>query len=760
MAKRIFSIILCLFVAFSISANTNANISGHTIEKKTKEHLSYITVALKGTTIGTASDAGGHFVLKNLPLGEHIIVVSGIGYKPNEQKINLQKGGTVELNFEMEEDAVMLDNVVVSANRSETSRRETSNIVNILSPKIFETTNSVCLAQGLNYQPGLRVESNCQNCGFQQVRINGLEGPYTQILIDSRPIFSALAGVYGIEQIPANMIDRVEVVRGGGSALFGSNAIAGTINIITKEPLNNLASLTNTTTWIGGTSPDVNTSINAALVSGDNKAGISLYGSSRQRTAYDADGDGFSELGVIKASSVGFRSYYKTGKQSKLTVEYHNLGEFRRGGNNLHLPAHESDITEQTEHNINSGGAKFDLFSSDYKHRFNVFSSAQSTDRKSYYGAGKDPNAYGTTSDLAFVAGSQYVLAMEKLLFMPADLTSGLEFSYNELVDIMLGYNRTIDQTVYTRSAFLQNEWKNKQLSILMGVRYDKHNLIEKPIFSPRLNFRYNPSEHVNLRASYASGFRAPQAFDEDLHVTAVGGGVSLIRIDPNLQTERSNTFSASADLYEKFGNVQTNLVVEAFYTNLDNVFLLEEVGHDADGNLILERRNGSGAVVKGVNLEAKIAATEKFQVQMGATMQKSLYKEPQMWSSSPDLLPQRTMFRSPDQYGYLTLNYNPVKKLTASVSGTYTGSMLVQHFAGYIEEDTEVRTPRFYDLNFRLAYDFVLGENTKLQLNGGVQNMLNSYQKDFDKGEFRDAGYMYGPSLPRSVFAGLKLNL
>jgi outer membrane receptor for ferrienterochelin and colicins len=760
MTKKIVSFLVCLFFVFALSANTDANINGHTVEKKSKEHISYITVALKGTTIGTASDATGHFFLRNLPLGEHTIVVSGVGYKPSEQKISLQKGKTVELNFELEEDAVMLDNVVVSASRSETSRREASNVVNILSPKIFETTNSVCLAQGLSYQPGLRVESNCQNCGFQQVRINGLEGPYTQILIDSRPIFSALAGVYGIEQIPANMIDRVEVVRGGGSALFGSNAIAGTINIITKEPLNNLASISNTTTFIGARTPDINTTINAALVSDDNKAGVSLYGSSRQRGGFDYDGDGFTEIGMIEARSVGFRSYYKTGRQSKLTFEYHNLGEFRRGGNNLHLPAHESDITEQTEHNVNSGGLKFDLFSSDYKHRFNVFSSVQSIDRKSYYGAQKDPNAYGTTSDLAFVSGAQYIYAMDKLLFMPADLTTGIEYSYNKLLDIMLGYDRTIDQTVYTKSAFVQNEWKNKQWSILLGLRYDKHNLIEKPIFSPRVNFRYNPSESVNLRASYASGFRAPQAFDEDLHVTAVGGGVSLIRIDPDLENEKSNTFSVSSDFYHKFGRVQTNLLIEAFYTNLDNVFLLEEVERDVDNNLILERRNGSGAVVKGINLEAKVIPSAKMQLQMGATLQQSLYSEVQAWSSNENLAPQRTMFRSPNQYGYLTMNYNPTKQLTLSISGTYTGSMLVQHFAGYVEEDEEVRTPRFYDINCRLAYDFMLGESTKIQLNAGVQNILNSYQKDFDQGEFRDAGYMYGPSLPRSVFVGLKFSL
>lgn len=130
----------------------------------------------------------------------------------------------LEENFEVFEDIISLEGGVVSANRNETHRREAHTLVNILDTKLYENTTSCTLAQGLNYVPGVRVESNCQNCGFQQVRINGLEGPYTQILIDSRPIFSSLSGVYGIEQLPASMIQQVEVMRGGGSALFGSSS--------------------------------------------------------------------------------------------------------------------------------------------------------------------------------------------------------------------------------------------------------------------------------------------------------------------------------------------------------------------------------------------------------------------------------------------------------------------------------------------------------------------------------------------------------
>lgn len=191
----------------------------------------------------------------------------------------------------MEEDNIALDEVVVSANRGETMRRIAPNLVNVMDSKLFENTHAVCLAQGLSFQPGVRVEDNCQSCGYTQVRINGLDGHYSQILIDSRPVISALAGVYGLEQIPANMIQRVEVVRGGGSALFGGSAIGGTINIITKEPTRNSAEFSHSLMSVGGSSAfDNNTTLNTSLVTDDNRAGVYIFGQSRQRDGYDHDG--------------------------------------------------------------------------------------------------------------------------------------------------------------------------------------------------------------------------------------------------------------------------------------------------------------------------------------------------------------------------------------------------------------------------------------------------------------------------------------
>ena len=756
--KRIFSaLVAALCIVLSAEArDTDAHIHGHIIDKNTGEHLPYMVVVLKGTTIGVTTESTGHYMIRNVPEGRFTVEVSAVGYKTQSYEVDIKSGRSYEVNFTLEEDLVQIEGVIVSATRSETTRKMSPTLVNVVGMDVYNKTNSTTVAQGLAFQPGVRVENNCQNCGFQQVRINGLDGQYTQILIDSRPIFSALAGVYGIEQLPANMVDRVEVMRGGGSALFGSSAIAGTINIITKEPVRNSASISHTTTSIGGTSTMHNTTdINASVVSENNKLGIAVFGQNTEKDPWDANGDGFTELSTISGQTIGFRGYVKTGLYSKVTAEYHHLQEFRRGGDNLDLPPHEAMIAEQTEHGINTGGVKFDVFSKDNKHRFNAFTSIQHIVRDSYYGAGMDPNAYGKTNDLTWVGGAQYIYRMAECLFMPSDLTVGLEYNEDYLQDNMWGYDRVTDQTVSVVSAYAQNEWKNSRWGFLMGGRLDKHNLIKKVIFSPRANLRFNPTENVNLRASYSYGFRAPQAFDEDLHIDNVGGTVSMIRLADDLQVEKSQSLSVSADIYHSWGDWQGNMLVEGFFTDLDDVFALKELGFE-NGVLIKERCNESGARVFGANLEGKVAWRNVFQLQAGLTTQSSKYKEARSWSD--DVEATRKMFRTPDLHGYMTASYNPLENLTLALTGTYTGSMLIEHHAGMIDKNATVETPDFWDMGFKTAYDFKMYGNVSLQLNAGVQNVFNSFQDDFDSGADRDSGYIYGPTLPRTFFFGVKL--
>lgn len=757
--KRIFSaLVAALCVVLSAKAqHTDAHIHGHVIDSNTGEHLPYMVVVIKGTTIGVTTESTGHYMIRNAPEGTFTIEVSAVGYKTQSHEIEIRRGRSYEVNFSLEEDHIQIDGVIVSATRSETTRKMSPTLVNVVGMDVYDRSNCTTVAQGLAFQPGVRVENNCQNCGFQQVRINGLDGQYTQILIDSRPIFSALAGVYGIEQLPANMVDRVEVMRGGGSALFGSSAVAGTINIITKEPVRNSAAISNVTTLIGGSSAVHNTTdINASIVSEDNKLGLAVFGQNTAKDAWDANADGFTELSKISGQTVGFRGYVKTGLYSKITAEYHHLEEFRRGGDNIDLPPHEAMIAEQTGHGINTGGLKFDWFSKDQKHRLNVFASLQHISRDSYYGAGMDPDAYGKTTDLTWVGGAQYVFKAGRCLFMPSDLTVGLEYNEDYLRDNMWGYDRVTDQTVRIASAYAQNEWKNEKWGILIGGRLDKHNLIDGIIFSPRANLRYNPSENVNLRASYSYGFRAPQAFDEDLHIDNVGGTVSMIRLAEDLTVEKSQSVSVSADLYRSWGDWQGNVLVEGFFTDLDDVFALRELGFNDEGILIKERHNESGARVFGGNLEGKIAWRDVFQLQAGVTLQNSRYKEARSWSE--DVEATKRMFRTPDLHGYMTASYNPMKNLTLALTGTYTGSMLVEHHAGMLESNVTTETRDFWDMGIKAAYDFKVYRSFSLQLNAGVQNIFNSFQNDFDSGADRDSGYIYGPTLPRNFFFGIKL--
>ncbi|MBS5980859.1 MAG: carboxypeptidase-like regulatory domain-containing protein, partial [Dysgonomonas mossii] len=343
LSKHFLLFILLLFFSSFIHANlirTDANIFGHVVNAKTGEHIPFINVVLKNTTIGVSTDATGHYALTNLPEGKFIVVTQGIGYKPQEKEVELRRGKSIEINFEVEEDALNLNEVVVTAGRTSQKRTEAPVIVNTISTKMLETTQSVVLGEGLNFCTGLRYENDCQNCGFSQVRMNGMEGPYSQILINSRPIFSGLAGVYGLELIPSNMLERIEVVRGGGSVLYGSNAIAGTINLILKDPKTNSFEAGLNTSLVGmgvngsnGSVADYNATFNATLVTEDHKTGISVFGNMRDRNMFDANGDSFSEIAPMKNTVIGTRIFYRPAYRSKLSLDFFNIREERKGGN-------------------------------------------------------------------------------------------------------------------------------------------------------------------------------------------------------------------------------------------------------------------------------------------------------------------------------------------------------------------------------------------------------------------------------------------
>ena len=660
-------------------------------------------------------------------------------------------------------DTVLLKEIVVTATRNPTTKWLAPTIVNILSNKIFENVGASCLLQGLSFVPGVRVENNCQNCGWTQVRMDGLDGHYSQILIDSRPLFSALINIYGLEQIPAGMIDHVEVMRGGGSALFGSSAIGGTINIITKEPRGNSGSIQHSLTTIGMKNTfENNTTIQTSVLSKNKKVGIYVFANNRYRQPYDEDGDGFSELNKIKTKSIGTHVILKPDDFNKLSIDYHSTHDYRRGGNNINMPPHDADLAETTEHEMNGGGFSYEHLFPHQTNSMNAYFSFLHTDRNSYYGADKSTMNYGLTHDFTYVAGSQFTHNFKTLLFLPATFIAGVEYNTDKVNDESVGYKVFTSQQSHTASTFAQNEWKSERYSLLVGGRIDKHNMIHHIIFSPRLNFRYSPNEHWNLRATMSGGFRAPQIYDEDLHVDLVNGNRRVIRLAKDLKEEKSMSWSGSADFRQHFNNIITDFMVELFYTDLTNAFAFRNLSEKTeDGATISERYNASGSRVYGLNCEAQTSFGSLMDLHAGLTWQRSEYKTEQQWSEDTTVPPVKKMFRTPDIYGYLSANITPVARFETSLTCNYTGSMWVQHCAGSgVKKDAVVHTPDFFEVNLKLSYDIPLFEKfATLQMNAGILNLFNSYQKDFDKGKERDSNYIYGPLIPRSVYTGIRLS-
>jgi outer membrane receptor for ferrienterochelin and colicins len=769
------------FVSFEALHAQTAILSGK-VSDDAGASLGAASIVLEGTNLGAIADQDGNFSIGGIPAGTYTTKAAFLGYLSVSEVVTVKKGQTTTQDFVLREDALNLEGVVVSGTRYEQDRVNNPIVVNVLDGEMLNATQSIAISDGLNFQPGVRVETNCQNCGFTQVRLNGLEGAYSQILINSRPVFSALNSVYGLDQIPANIVERVEVVRSGGSALYGSNAIGGTINIITMDPVENAWEFRSNTALIGGDALDQTFNINGSIVNESLTSGVTIYGMSRNRDSYDANGDGFTELVQLENTVFGGKAFFRPGDRSKVTVDFSALNEFRRGGDRLDLAPHFTDITEQLEHNTFLGSVNYDQWSKDNRNKFSVYASAQTTGRDSYYGGlgggrtAEDStlaiNAYGLTTDLAIVAGAQY-----NHYFNNNDvITVGLENQAYDTQDEIAGYGRMVDQQVNTTGLFAQYEWKpGARFTALLGGRYDISDVnglyavageertadVNFGVFSPRATLLYQINENLRFRGGYARGFRAPQAFNEDLHISSAGGDQVFVLLSEDLEKETSDAFTGSLNYTKTAGLAQMSLLVEGFFTQLQNPFT--QVSRGDIGDIILEEvENGAGATVAGLNFEAGYSPSGKVAFQIGGTAQQTRFDEEQENFAPEDTdgaaITVNEFIRNPNLYGYFTSRYNVTKAFTIDFTGTYTGSMIVPRIVGANGSPDLLESDPFLDANLKLSYHFEISEDFHLELSGGARNLFNSFQPEFDSGPMRDSDFVYGPAAPRSLFISVKI--
>ncbi|MBN2030208.1 TonB-dependent receptor [bacterium] len=759
-----YSGIIIFLIVFFQSQTIHSNsvkciIKGKVIDIKTKEPLPGVNIIVEHTTIGTATDRSGDYSITVSP-GQVHLLVSMIGYKMERKVLSLEPDQMITVYFELEPTILEMGAVVITGTATPYWMEDMPVRTEVIPRLVIEQKQASNLAEALSFHTGVRVENNCTNCNFTQVRILGMDGKYSQILIDGDPVVSSLAGVYGLEHFPEEMVDQIEIVKGGGSSLYGAGAVAGVINMITRRPMTNQIRIKYLGNATGG-KMDQHIGAVAEKVNETGTLGAYVFGSFRKRDPYDYNGDGFSELGDLRNESIGFEWYYKPTENGELLTSFHRIHEERRGGNKFDLPVHEAEIAEWIEHWRSGGTVRWSHRTSPlFDYRF--YYSFSFENRKSYYGGlhgntDQDRldalNFYGKTDNPLQISGLQanYYLAGHLL-------TGGIQYTQDRLKDETAAVTAYHIDAVFTNTGlFIQDDmhfgWE-EEIQFVAGFRLDKHSELNNWIVSPRINGKFEIREGFVLRGTYTTGFKPPQIYDEDLHLCGIEGDQRIIRNSADLKEERSHFFSGGIQYNGDWGEIPFIFSLTAFWTRLERSFREHFVSKQ--GNIeFWERVNSGGAEIKGVELDLGVRPWGTIEIRSGLTYKKGYFDTPHEDFKS------RHFLRTPNLTGNIRLSFYLTNPLDFYIAGDYIGGADIPHEIAIVgQDDPELileRSGDYLQVDVGLTYKVPLNGSFETKLNMGIRNINNAFQKDLDRGAYRDPAYIYGPVRPRTLYLSLE---
>ncbi len=706
-------------------------------------------VHLLDADIRATSNTHGKVCLQELAPGPHSLLVIADGFSVLDARVTKETDAALLLSLQLT--PAFGEEMVVTGTRTAKRLVDSPVHVQVISRESIDAASARTLADVVELTPGVRIESNCQNCNFSQVRMLGLEGPYSQILVDGQPTVSSLAMVYGIEQFPARMLENVEVVKGGGAAIYGAGAVGGVINLIPHAPFDTHTTLEARALETGG-EPGHSVSAVMDWSPGDRRTGLSVLGQLDSVEPSDRDGDGFTEVTSRDLSTFATRGeHYVLNDQARLHAELNRTESSRRGGDlvRFDLRPDQTALTEEIEtERLGFGIGWLHTVSSRFDYR--VSASYADTKRDSYYGADFDPNAYGTTDNPLWVLDSQVNRHRKR-----GTVTAGVQYSRDEIDDRQPGYDRILQETNTNLGLYFQDDLElGDRFTLVYGVRADDHSSLDDAVLSPRLALMASPRDDLTVRVSFAEGFRAPVTFDEDLHIELAGGGARVTRQAEGLVEESSRAWLASVEWRPTFGRKgSASFEISAFRTDLDDLFDVVQNDDPTTDQREFLRVNAEGAVVQGMEATASIRWGSRLSGQVGFVVQSSRFSVPEPDFGSLDF------FRTPGQYGTLSLQARLPAELDLFLGARYTGSMVAPHYAGFIDEDRLENTPSFFELDLNLSRTFELA-GRDLTVTLGAKNLTDAYQEDLDQGAARDSNYVYGPRLPRSYLLGFRWEL
>ena len=627
----------------------------------------------------TISNEEGAFTIPSKK-GENKLIVSYVGYTPIVINID---GDTLNIGIlKLENDS--LEEVVISGTLSQVSKLKSAVQIELYSADFFRATPKASFFEAIEGINGIRPQLNCNVCNTGDIHINGQEGANTMVLIDGLPLVSGLSTVYGLSGIPQSLIRQVEVIKGPASTLYGSEAIGGVINLITKLPENvhrfNID--TYTTSW-GELNVDLGAKYQLKTIQG--LIGVNYFNYSNP---IDTNEDGFTDLTLqhrisifnkikMKRNSIAFRYFYEDrwGGEMNWNSDY-------RGGNQVYG---ESIYTSRIEM-----FGKYDVS----KHLFLQYS-LNNHDQNSVYGT----TSYNALQTIGFVQGV-YSKALK---------------NHNLLVGATYRYTSYDDNTPATEvkeitslpGLFIQDEWKlgNSQ-TLLSGIRYDK-NSVYGDIWTPRLNYKWaSKNESSVVRLGFGTGYRVVNVFTED-HAALTGARDVVFTEDILPEKSWNVNINWNQKLYSKFGTI-FDLDLSVFKTEFSNRILPD---YETNPNQIIYSNLDGKSVTQGITLNINSLSANGLKVNLGATF-----------------IDSKIIQNNETEYPFLTEKfsgnyrvsyslYNP--KITFDLSGTVIGPMKLPLLGALDTRDPE--SPVINIMNLQTTFSF-----KEFELYAGIKNIFN----------------------------------
>ena len=738
---------LILFLGITSSYGQTNTISGKI--KSGSGVLPYANIYLKKTKIGTTSNENGFYELRNIPKGNYTLIVSSIGYQTKTIKISFNSNQKLTKNFSLSENN-SLDEIVISGTLRPVTKSNSPVPVEVYSTSFFKKNPTPSIFESMQNVNGVRPQLNCNVCNTGDIHINGLEGPYTFVLIDGMPIVSGLSTVYGLTGIPQALIERVEVVKGSASTLYGSEAVGGIINIITKRPSNSPKLTTDTFTSSWG---EINTDVGLRYKLSEKIESLLGVNYFNYQNKIDNNEDGFTDLTLQHRISFFNKINIERKNNKVFTIAGRYVYEDRWGGEMDWEKKYRGTNIKYGESIYTNRWETFGTYQLPTTENINFQFSANGHYQDSFYGTDK----YEAAQLIGF---GQFVY--NKRIKENHNFLLGIAYRYTFYDDNTFA---TIDENgiknkpskTHLPGIFLQDEINlNKQNKLLLGARWD-YNSIHGNIFSPRINYKWNSKDKSDIfRVSIGNGFRVANVFTED-HAALTGAR----EVEFRGQLKPETSWNTNINYVKKINteNIFITFDTSIFYTYFNNRILPD---YESDPNKIIYANLNGYSISKGISFTSDILFTNGFTMNIGATFMDVSVTENNI--KTRQLLTETFS-------GVWSISYKFDTNFTLDYTGNLYGPMRLPLLG--VNDNRAEFSPWFSIQNIQLTKKF----SNSWEVYGGIKNLLNftppansinNANNPFDIGidtvknpELAfDPSYVYASNQGIRAFAGIRFTL